>query len=322
MLHVWDSNGQEMLMQHGQAEADGTFRFEDIDFHQTFVIAIMSTYQGVSYYSDTVNIQTGDNSLTMQGRVYETTNDLASISIEQLAVFLYMENGQLGITQFYLLSNSGELTVKDAVTLPRDRTGTLKFHLPDEAQNVRFGNDSTGNRYVLMAGGFADTAPIPPGEGTSEIAVGYIQPFTGELSYEYIAPVTVGEINFLVLEDPGLSLEGSDLTPDGEQILQDGSKFLVYTAPSMQAGQKIQFIIRGEATALVQQDIVPLESVAISKSKNSSRLGIGIGVGALGLALTGVGVFLWRRNGYEEEETEEDAVEEIAAEIDPPTPST
>jgi hypothetical protein len=167
-------NGKLML--HGKAESDGSFRFEDVDFHQSFSYSVMTTYLGVSYYSQPANVQKDEASLTLDGEVYDTTNDISSIKINQLHVLFYIEGGQVGVTQFYALSNGGKLT-KLKMRSPCDRGGTLKFHLPDEAQNVQFGNDSSGSRYVLLPGGFADAAPIPPGEG-SQVVVGYDLPYS------------------------------------------------------------------------------------------------------------------------------------------------
>ena len=145
MLHAWVPEEQGRLMLHGKAEPDGTFRFEDVDFHQSFSYSVMATYLGATYFSPPSNVQKGETSLNLDAHVYDTTNDLSSITIDQLHVLFYMEEGQLGVSQFFALSNSGKLTVNDAVTLPRDRTGTLKFHLPLSTSFIHswFGHSKT-----------------------------------------------------------------------------------------------------------------------------------------------------------------------------------
>ncbi len=307
MLHAWDTEDQERLMLHGNAEPDGTFLFEDVDFHQSFSYSVMATYLGATYFSHPANVQKGEMSLTLDTQVYNTTDDLSSITIDQLHVLFYFEEGKFGVTQFYAISNSSLLTVKDAVSLPRDRTGSLKFHLPDEAANVKFGNDS-GDRYVLLAGGFADTAPIPPGQGVSQVIVGYNLPYTGKLEYTYLAPVPVEGVSFLVLEGSGLSLEGDDLTPAGERKLEDGSKFNIYTAPSLKPGESIQLTLSGSPAGLTAMNP--------SSTQISPNTGLGIGAGVLGFSMMGVGVWWWRRRKEEDSvEIIEDTVEGILAEI-------
>ena len=311
MLHAWDPDNQERMMVHGKAEADGAFVFKDVDFHPDFSYSVMATYLGATYYSEMANVEKGETSLSIDAQVYDTTKDLSSIKINQLHVLFYIEGGQLGVTQFYALSNSGKLTVKDAVTLPRDRTGTLKFYLPEAAQNVEFGNDESGTRYVLLPGGFADTAPIPPGEVGSQVVVGYNLPYSGKLEYTYLAPVAVEGVSFLVLQDSGLALEGKGLTLSGERTLQDGSKFNVYKAASLKAGESIQFTLSGQPGGEVQ--------IGAASILNTGKQGLAVGAGVLGLALVGAGAWWWRRREDEGGETEEisgDTVEGILAEIE------
>lgn len=307
MLHAWDPQNQERVMLHGKAGPDGTFRFEGVDFHQSFSYSVMATYLGASYYSQPANIQKDETSLTLDARVYDTTKDLSNIAIDQLYVLFYVKEGELGVTQFYGLSNSGKLTVKDAVTLPRDRTGTLKFHLPEQAANVKFGKDS-GGRYVLLPGGFADTAPIPPGEGISQVVVEYNLPYDGKLDYSYFAPVAVKGVNLLVLEGSGLTLQGDGLTPAGERTLNDGAKFDVYKAPSLEPGESLQLTLRGKPGGETAMNS--------ASTQNGGNPGLGIGAGALGLALLSAGIWWWRRRGDEEaEEACEDTVEGLLEEI-------
>ena len=311
MLHAWDPDDQQRMMLHGKAEPDGTFLFNDVDFHQDFSYSVMATYLGAAYFSEPGSVQKGDTSLILDARVYETTDDLSTIKIGQLDVLFYiMEEGKLGISQFYAISNTGMRTVKDAVTLPRDRTGTLKFHLPDEAQNVQFGNDPSGSRYVLLPGGFADTAPLLPGGGGSRVVVAFNLPYTGKLPYTYLAPVTVDGVNFLVQQSSGLSLEGTGLEPAGEQAMEDGSKFNIYKASGLKAGESIQLLLRGGAAG------GPVSSSAAAGFEKGEYTNLGIGAGVLGLILLGSGVWWWRQRGDGEvEETSEETLEGIMAEI-------
>jgi hypothetical protein len=182
-------------------------------------------------------------------------------------------------------------TVKDAVTLPRDRTCTLKFHLPDEAQNVEFGNDTSTGRYVLLPGGFADTAPVPPGEGASQVNVAYNLPYTGKLDYIYLAQVEINRLSFLVLEGSGLSLKGRYLTPAGVRTLQDGSKFDVFTASSLKPGEIVQLTLSGKLKGGTNLNMT------LAKMPANTKLGISAGI--LGLTLVGTGVWLLRRTKVE-----------------------
>lgn len=306
MLHAWDPDNQERMMLHGKADEKGVFLFDEVDLHQDFSYSVMSTYEGATYFSDLAHVQKGETTFTVDASVYDTTDDLSNLSIDQLHVLFYIEDGKFGVTQFYELSNSGKFTVKDTVTLPRDRTGTLKFHLPEEAENVKFGNDS-GGRYVLLPGAFADTAPVPPGDGVSQVIVAYNLSFSGKLDYSYLAPLPVKSVSFLVLESSGLTLESGSLTPDGVRTMQDGSKFEVYTAPSLSPGESIQLTLSGKPGTEAVLNSTP--------AQNTANTGTMIGAGALGLSLLVAGVWWWKRREEEDKETGEELLEGILEDI-------
>src|SRR4030066_313718 len=63
MLHAWDTENQERLMLHGKADPNGTFSFENVDFHQSFSYSVMATYLGVTYFSKPTNVQQGETTL-------------------------------------------------------------------------------------------------------------------------------------------------------------------------------------------------------------------------------------------------------------------
>ena len=91
MLHAWDTENQERLMLHGKADPNGTFSFENVDFHQSFSYSVMATYLGATYFSQPANVQKGETSLTLDVQVYDTTDDLSSITIDQLHVLFYYQ---------------------------------------------------------------------------------------------------------------------------------------------------------------------------------------------------------------------------------------
>jgi hypothetical protein len=108
-----------------------------------------------------------------------------------------------------------------------------------------------------------------------------------------------------------LALEGKGLTLSGERTLQDGSKFNVYKAASLKAGESIQFTLSGQPGGEAQ--------IGAASILNTGKQGLAVGAGVLGLALVGAGAWWWRRREDEGGETEEisgDTVEGILAEIE------
>lgn len=100
--------------------------------------------------------------------------------------------------------NQGDRTVKDVLELPRDRKGTLKFPLPENAKNVAFDTQEP-DRFVLLPDGFADTAPLPPGSRSSQVVVRFNLSYQDQLDFLFQLPVPVDAVSLLIPEESGLS---------------------------------------------------------------------------------------------------------------------
>lgn len=245
MLHGWNDS-EEKIMLHGQSASDGSFRFEDVDFDPALYYAAMATYKDVAYYSEPAQVKEGDLTLSFTTPVYEITEDLSQVSIDQMHVLFYAHEGELMVTEVFILSNAGNMTVKDTLALPSGRKGSLEFPLPDDATNVEFDTQTT-DRFIQVDGGFVDTAPLLPGEKNSQVMVRFSLPFTGEFSYDFTAPVAVGGVSFLIPEDSRVKLQGSSLTPTGTRPVQDGSSFMIYTAPGLAPEGSIRVSLTGKS---------------------------------------------------------------------------
>jgi len=178
MLHAWDQTQTEKLMLHGQSNPDGSFSFENVAFEPGVMYAVMATYQDAIYFSEPAIPEPGESSLTLDVPIYESTQDLSNVQIEQMHVLFYWSPGGLSVSEVYIMSNTGEYTVKDAMTLDDGTPVTYKLSLPDKVSNLNFEHDSNG-RFLQFPGGFADTAPLVPGNGSNQVMVSYVLPCAG-----------------------------------------------------------------------------------------------------------------------------------------------
>lgn len=282
MLHVWDKKYVDLGMEHDQSKADGTFEFSGVAFDPERLYAVMTTFEDVAYYSDIVPGPAESDTLDLTLPVIETTSDLAAVQVDQIhLLFDFAEDG-METSEIYVLSNLGERTVKEAVTLDDGQTATLRFPLPKDADFIFFQPDGQ-DRFIKFQGGFADTYPLMPGDGSGQFMAQYLVPFSTGREYFYTAPVDIQMINFLLPADSGVSLEGQGLSGPQPYTLQSSKSYQLYTFENIIAGETVQVAFKGKP------------ATASTTGTRSATLPLALGGIILGLTMAGVGVWWWHR---------------------------
>lgn len=279
MLHILDQNYAEAGMLHGQSSLDGTFIFSDAPFDANLQYAVMVTFEGVTYFSDIVPVDMTSMQVSVQVPVYESTPDLTDVQVDQMHVLFNFAEDGMETKEIYILSNMGERTVKDVYKLDADKTATLEFPLPSDADFIFFKPDNQ-DRFIKLDGGFADTYPILPGAGSAQIMVNYLTPFSNGRTYTYTAPLNILSMNFLIDEESNVTLQGQGLVGPERMTLDDGKSYLVYSHANLGAGEKLQISFIGNNASAKANAIPPLIA----------------GVAVLGLTLMGYGFWWWRKS--------------------------
>ncbi len=282
MLHIWDEQYVELGMLHAQSQPDGPFRFTEVALGPGQLYAVMVTYEDVLYYSNTVPAVDGSNLLELDVPVYETTTDLSAVQIDQMHILFNFATDGLETTEIYLLSNMGQRTVKDAVTLEDGQSATMRYPLPADADLIFF-QPNEQNRFIKFPGGFADTSPVLPGERTEQYTVKYLVPLSQVQTYSYTPPLNIKTMNFLLPQDAGVSLKGEGLAGPQPFILDSGASYMVYSYSDIPAGQTIKVTFTGK----------PVPGSQPQSSNQTYPLALGGGM--LGLVMAGVGLWWWLR---------------------------
>lgn len=301
MLHIWDQNFMSKGMIHGQSLQDGSFEIDEVPLEPGSIYAVMAVYEGATYISDQILLESADTPLDFEVPIYESTSDNSGVFAEQAHVLFSFDQGGLHVWEVYILTNPGEYTLKDAVSLEDGQTATFRFSLPNDAANLSFETNDEG-RFLTFPGGYADTAPLTPGKASNQILVSYVLPYEDRQTYTFNAPFKVNGVRFLVVDDPGIALEGENLAADGSQTMQDGTKFLVFSRDEVPANESVDVVISGKPENPGSQP--QNAGTSTTPTKQSSNLEIGIGALALGLALVGAGIWWWRKP---EKEPDDDA---------------
>ncbi len=227
MLHVLDLDYTDKDMIHGKSQADGTFLFTDVPFNSDTQFAVMATFDGVTYYSDTAPADMGSLKLGIDVPVYETTNDLVNVQVDQMHVLFDFSTDGLETKELYIISNRGERTVKDVYDLGDNKFAALELPLPKDADYVFFQPEDK-DRFVKQTAAFVDTYPILPGSQSAQIMVSYLVPYFGERMYTYTAPVNIARMNFVLPGDANISLTGSGVSGPEAITLKNNQSSMVY----------------------------------------------------------------------------------------------
>lgn len=301
MLHVLDLDYADKDMVHGQSQPDGSFVFADVPFDASTQFAVMATYDGVTYFSETAPADMSSLELALDVPVYETINDPSVVQIDQIHVLLQPSTDGIETKELYIVSNYGQRTVKDVFDLGNEKFATLQLPLPKDADYIFFQPDDK-DRFIKQEGSFADTYPILPGDKPSQIMVSYLVPYTGERTYTYTAPLNIARMNFVLPEDSNISLSGEGLTGPDTTTLKDGKAYMVYSYENLTAGQTLNISLSGKGAS------------PASKSPTKNNL-LAFGAAFLGFAVLGAGIWWWRKpeqSAVEAEPTFDDLIAEIA----------
>ena len=170
---------QETYQQSAPVAEDGHYTFSDVPAVAGRIYGVTASYSDVLYFSEGAHL-TGDPApLDLPVTVFETTTDVAALTIERLHVlFDFSAADQVQVIELWVVSNAGDRTV---VAAPA--RGSLEVSLPEGAADLGFEDGSVGDRYILTADGFGDTQPVVPGSGTSQFIFSYRLPYDGKLTF-------------------------------------------------------------------------------------------------------------------------------------------
>jgi mono/diheme cytochrome c family protein len=283
-LHSFEG-GTEGESKTTVTDDQGRFRFEGVNTEPDLSYAVVVNYKDLPYASEILAFPDEVTDLSLPVEVYETTEDGSGVHIERAHFIVDFEQNNLLIGELYFFSNDKDRTfigTKDEA----GRMVVLRFTLPQGAMNLDIDGGILGGRFIPTANGFADTLPLPPGQGSRQILFRYNLPYSTpslrllrEINYD------VANVNLLVA-DRGVEVTSPQASLQGTRGTQD-TTYLNYVGSNLRAGQFLELnfarLPRGGSSA----------STAITNS--STVLAIGLGAGTLLMAgLLAYGLILRR----------------------------
>lgn len=304
MLHIIDADQKELGMLHGKSNKDGEFEIGQAPVQTDIGFVAAVVFDGTTYYSDPAWSVAGQNNVNITVPVFENTKDASAVVIQQMhLVFNFAEDG-IEVKQLVSLSNLGERTVKDAVETPENqgKLASALYLLPPDAGYIFF-QPNDESRFVKFSDGFADTAPIFPGESTGMFVVEYLLPYKDQNIISFQTTLPVQRVNFVIPSDSGIQILGKELSQPTNITAQNGQVYSVSEIVQVPAETRMEFVLRGDFKKAARSAAAPAAS-ATKKTFANPWL---IGIGSLGLILIGGGAYAWIRNSRRGGQTDEDA---------------
>ncbi len=295
-LHGFD-HMQVVMTTTTRTDADGAYRFENIEMPEGRIFLATADYNNVTYGSEIMVVEAGITEVTLPIQVYNSTTDSSQLSVDRLHYFFeLLDESTLRVAELYIISNRSGSTLAPA----GPGQPSIRFSLPAGAANLNIEDEGADSqRYIMTEDGFGDTTPIRPGESSYQVLYSYELPYTGKLQLDRPLPMPVSAVVILVPED-GILVKGDTIQDAGTRDVQ-GVPYHMYNGASMPANSSLELTISGKKG-----------SSGSSNPAGSSTSGIMIGLGALGLALIVGGIWLYQRSsrmvGQEETDDPETAV--------------
>ncbi|MCY4261808.1 MAG: cytochrome c [Candidatus Dadabacteria bacterium] len=228
------------------AESDslGNFSFSSLRWDRSYEIVLF--HEGVQYVSSKMVFLPGEDRITLDLPVYDTTTSDENVSLQSLNLIVYPdeESGKVNVTSLYVFENSGN-TVFTAESEGPD-TSKLVFSIPEEAVDVTFSGGVNPEAMQREEEKLYSKLPFLP--GMKRIALGYSLPLSQvrgkfQIGFNYeVADLTVfvrkTELGVRV-EQPGavaeetmihdeafLKYQLSDLKPGDVTVIVSNTSFL------------------------------------------------------------------------------------------------
>lgn len=234
-LHGFDDQA-EVVTRTTRVDRQGAYAFDEVENAPGRLFVVTVLYQGVLYGTEIAHMPEAGASTDIPLAIFETTTDPSAGRIDRLHLLLQFPSEEtVEIVELWLVSNSGDRTV--ATT---EGEGLLQVSLPPGAAQLSF---EEGERFRDVPGGFVDTFPLRPGDGSGQLTFSYQLPYPRRLELERTFPLAVAAAVILV-PDGGPEVSGPGVIDAG--VRQVGEIVLhQYEVGPISAGEPVALTLSG-----------------------------------------------------------------------------
>ncbi len=314
-----------------KTDQSGNFAFNGLATGADFTYQISVDFKGAPYYSDPINfsgaVPTAPGAAqptpqpttqptteqTIQVPVYDSTSDQSVLKTTAHHYLLEPDKTGVTVSEIVIIDNSSDKSFIGQAS-HAGTNSTLRFTLPDGAQNFEPVDGLFPSRVLQVTGGFVDTMPVYP--GTSQRVWRYDFPANGDsVSFTAKLDMAADKLSVLVPDD-GAKVSISGLTGPTSQDIQ-GEKYLLFSGQNVAAGTALNFKV--DALSQVVPPPQPTDTAGTGATPASgtsvvSPLVAG-GVVVVVIVLVAIVVILNRRRSAQRRHTVEMLVAEDANDL-------
>lgn len=234
-LHGFDDQA-EVVTRTTRVDRQGAYAFDEVENAPGRLFVVTVLYQGVLYGTEIAHMPEAGASTDIPLTIYEATTDPSAARIDRLHLLLqFPSEDTVEVVELWLVSNSGDRTV--ATT---EGEGLLQVSLPPGAGQLSF---DEGERFRDVPGGFVDTFPLRPGDGSGQLTFSYQLPYPRRLELERTFPLAVAAAVILAPDD-GPTVSGPGVIDAG--VRQVGEIVLhQYEVGPIPAGEPVALTLAG-----------------------------------------------------------------------------
>ena len=240
-------------------DGTGAFRFEGLGTEQVTSYFAYVTYQGVGYSHSMASFGPGQDRMTIDIPIYETTMDSEGISVERAHLILTPMGSDLSVTELYVFSNPGDRTFVGNREIS-GRRWVSEFLLPKDARELAFDDGALGGRFQAIDGGFVDHEPLWPGR--TNVVFSYVVSCpSGECDLGRRVSHRVTSLNVLV-PNQGILVQSKRLAP-GDAVETQGRDYISFSAEGLVPGEELGLRVRLQVTPSEPRDVAPIARLSL-----------------------------------------------------------
>ena len=226
ILHVFTPTGG-VDTRTSVTDPEGSFAFPDVPTGPNIQYALTSIYRDITYGVEPENLQ----SPVVLG-VYETTNDLNTLSIDSHIIILRDADPNENIVsaaEVVLISNPQDRAFQP-ILQPPSAMNFLRFTVPDGTSGLQVQSDLPGGDVMDVGTGFGLTAAVPP--GSHQVSFNYTFPYEGGKA-SFSPTFLQGAAIFRVLIPEGLGQASAPGLTEAQQTDIGDISYRVWSAPNL-----------------------------------------------------------------------------------------